>query len=320
MRMMLSLPYEPLIIYLETAWRMPGFPSRGSMLTPYFHNTVFVHKQIAFYYQVPTVSVMDVLFPIYLYNGIVDEPEKTLRFDGKREMIDGLKNWYGDCCHPNADGHRYAAILLANAIHSEMRTKEQREREYPINERAVGRLPNGWFVTKADEEKYGWTPLTVWKFDLPQMESAFCSVSNVNDSKWSHYAETKKEKWGLIANEQHSHLVVEITVEKSVYISFMKTYQNIGKAAVWFDDEPNKELKNCADFIMKSSKTLKNDTSNLQLAVDGTEYVIYDALWTKPASIGYQTEIKLNVNKTVKFMHFCVTEEQKFKLLSIISF
>ena len=333
MRMMLKLPSEPLIMYLESSWRPSKFPDAPwvNFPAPYFKNAqaLFGHQKIAMYYQIPIVLVFEILFPVHLYNQVVDDLNGTIKKDfyqdppGRTGLVYGLRDWYSDCCHPKHIGHQFMAILLANTIYSEMMTNEQREKEYPIRKRAGDQLPDPWFIGKADEDKYGWTPLMVWRFDGPQVDAAFYEMSNANGSKWSHYAETRQKKWGLIASEQNAHLAVNISVQTSVYVSFMKTYENIGKVAVWINDEKNGDLNNCIAAV-KEKKMLQsggNQTAKLKVGVE--EYVILDEKWDHHLSILHAQEIV--VRRTVKqgratFLHFCLVTKEKFKLLQIISY
>ena len=138
---------------------------------------------------------------------------------------------------------------------------------------------------------------------------------------WSHRAETKNMKWGLIAKQKNAVLSIQIPVKKMVNIGYFRSYELVGTAAVWIDDTEIPEQGLECDHLPKRKVT------DPVISADGSEFMVLDGYWNRDGVSGNeQQHIAIRSwNATVsgpstKWIHFCLPRDEKFKLHSLMSF
>ena len=303
-RSLLQLPSDPMVMYVEMSWW------DHSRKAPFWENAVYLHDRVLFYYQIPTVSTFNAIFPVHLYQHmpVVDYDSFTVHRRGAKNPC---PRFILDGHHPNEDGHKLTALLIAFAFYEE----QQLNIANPLLEVEVPQLPPIWNMI--DLQDINEIPLMSLQF-----ERANFNVSSMRahlGGDWSHKPETKKMKWGLIAKRKNSMLSIAISVNSSVNIGYFGSYENVGTAAVWIDDAEIPEQG------LECDRLPKRKVTEPVISGDGSEYMVLDGLWTRDGVSGNdQQRITIwnltTSGPTTKWIHFCLPKDEKFKLHSLMSF
>jgi len=192
-------------------------------------------------------------------------------------------------------------------------------------------------ASKESEEMYGaltHKPLTTLDFMRSDFEFNQPNTAHLGGD-WSHKGEQpsdplKEPKYGMIATQKNALLSLKIRVAGFVHIGYLRTYENIGKVAIWIDDieDPGRDI--ACDRLDKRLVGPPNEAVAghvLQhVKSDGSDYISLDGLW-RPHSSLFQTHSfqirRVNNEKSIrhtKWIHFCLPADQKFKLLSLTAF
>merc|ERR1719295_59930 len=296
---------------------------------PFYVNAAWGHERMLQYYQITTMSTFHVLYPIQLYNNIIGS---------KSPWNVSYSAWFADdCCHPNGDGHKWAALVVAYAIHLEHFKMQHYPNEVALLEfDSHGQLPPHWMTTPKDQKRFATLsqpPLTSYNFERDKWDSKWDSFID-RQGDWDLVADNKSHsgipKWGLIATEPHSEMAIKVNVTKYITISYLRTYENIGSVAVWIDEEsvdPMRKGSGSKGHCDVLNKRLIGDLINNSVAVNGSEFFALNGLSEERVSIAEQAVISVDVPPSnqrgkgdrqsleTRWVHICLQSQQRFKLL-----
>eukprot|EP01084_Bolivina_argentea_P027898 51836_1 len=311
-RMLLSLykVHQPLVAYIEMGWHR-GIDGHGS--TEYFQTAVFEHQKIAFYYQIPMISLVHVMLPIHIFKFC-----SKYRTHPKQKCPQNRK-WFEDQQHPTVDGHKLMAILIAYNFHLEQVNADRHQQITDYNTSMYQNyLPKPWILTQKEAGKEAENyliPIHSLDFTDTVMYDEFIVYNN----GWSHDFETSKKKYGFIANATDSLIIFKVNATKSIHIWYLKTYENIGSVIVWIS---NQKTNNMTDMKWCSNVFPKKQANKYDKIVN------IDGYHPAHTSIYHSTPIQISNNSDGKtqtfYVHICVASKQKhgtkFKLLQILTF
>ena len=296
---LMQLPTEPMVMYVEMSWSASDKP-------PFWYSAAHFHSKMLFYYQIPVVSTIKAMFPVHLYQ------HKTRGV---------CRHFIADYIHPNHDGHKLTALLIAYSLYEE----QLQNIVDPLHSVTPRSLPPVWLANPNDT-RLTRKPLTSLLFMNSDFEMSSMNANDAGD--WSHSAETTKQKWGLIAKPANASLSIEIEITTSISIGFLKTYENIGTAAMWIDDgESVADGVDCGNLRKKFVAESPKFSDFESIAADGSEYVIFDGVWGKSQGSQFHSRLvqipalKVTASSTPKkWVHFCLPQDRKFKLLSLTTY
>jgi len=316
-RTLLDLPYNPLVIDLELGWRF-GKAAEAKNEAPFYQNAVLGHEPMLQYYQIPTVSTFHNLHPLHLYNHIAghSNPNDTNK----------IATWFADdFCHPNADGHKWAAVTVAYAFyieHFKMSNDPSEVLRFEFDSK--GQLPPIWMTSPKDQERFAeltMKPLTDYNFESADWDAQWDSGIRCG-TDWKLRADKSGKsgrlKWGLIATQQNSEMAVAVNVERFIVLQYLRTYEHIGSVNVWIDetDEINENKKQCA----RLDKVRVPEVNTRSVAMDGSEYFVMNGMSEQRVSVAQQAVVAVRGGGGMRWVHLCLPTKDRFKLLGLTAF
>eukprot|EP01084_Bolivina_argentea_P015263 28541_1 len=331
-RLLLNLPNHPMILYMEMGWRW-GQPK---MHAPYFDNNgYFGQYKLLFYYQIPTISIFHALYPPHLYKDIVQNNDKR-----KKKYLQKL---FPDLCHPVSDVHKLGAMLLVYSFLSEEQSLRVKNEFH-----SVMSIPKSWMLTIEEQlsVKEKVLELQLWinnsiqvvgiNFMNPPNNYSFInnqtelSLNVTYNFGWKHMNDhATKNKYGMVAFDLESLITFEIPLNTQTYmymqpkhikivIGYLKTHENIGKAAVWVDAQNKFGRKSIYEHICCNNSIVSGQT--------GQHIYVLDGLWQYP-SVDHYYDIFIDDRRLLNssnyiYLHICPIlsndkSSSKFKLLDI---
>eukprot|EP00956_Cyclotella_meneghiniana_P015164 scaffold23001_cov46-Cyclotella_meneghiniana.AAC.4 len=277
----------PAIISLETSFWVGNMINK-KMRSTYDAVHVFTpayHFPITTYYDVPSISVAQVWFPMFA--------KDLEQHSNKSSEIFGV---FQDMCHPSATkGHFVIAQILAYNIEVEKawmlnnKDSPRHRLEQDLTLEDPPKLPNPWWLT--DEEEALLVDAPVSEFDFQKFQP---SSDSLNDNTgWSIYDDSaNKNKFGLIATKSASHVSFKVeltnfnrtsfkgvtggdaeafkktkqrnaqsTPTNTISLGYLRSYSNVSDAMVWTDDNPE------GHDICHSTVVMSNFTAEVKFEV-----------------------------------------------------
>jgi len=272
---------------------------------PCHFSTEMLHRRIYHYYQNPMTSVTSVLYWL-LRSKFLDE----YSCDWKPE------EWFPDSFHAISETHWLAGYLLSRHF-ADM---------YELYGEASGSgfqdfIPPLMIAKESTIDIVLSHTQSSINFYHPSILDD--SILLYKDDSWVHKPETKKEKWGLIANENYSFIQIDIEPSDFVIVEYMETYQAIGNGIIWFTSEKKTQKKLCAKGIEEDMDFSLDWESrfNSPVSLDGSGVKFWlKAAITREVSIPRSVAFLNHRKWTV--LNLCTIPSSlgtRFKLLAIIS-
>ena len=316
----LNIDYNPLIIYNELSWTKKGDITIHDDIKIQYKNGEMYHYDVGLYYNIPMISLFRSLYPIHYHNDIL-----TQKDHGSGPYFD----LFDECCHLSNEMHMLNAILFEynfiNEYNNYINSGNNMDYNlnYKVNISRMKSLYNDKNINHKIKEM-NYKPITILNF----MENSGKIIVNngeiLNNNTWIFKYETKKKKYGLITYSNYSYINFKINIKHYIHFGILKTYNNIGKGIVWFNDKPNdKKLCNKNIFKLNLKKQKKNNMRYME-TFKTKDIVLINAKWDHQISMFVNHKIIKDNHYKLEYiyLHVCsiLNSNEKFKILSIKSF
>eukprot|EP00854_Cymbomonas_tetramitiformis_P010614 gene10614-12553_t len=257
---------------------------------------------VLFYYQIPTVSAVDVLWPLAMHN-------RSAYWRGHE--YSWMWNNLDRCCHPTHEGHMLLALLLAYNMEEEIRRwihEPLRAIEEDVT--MTRALEPPWLLTAKEDAEMG---LRAAFSDMNFMLGAPEPSAIGHNEGWSWYADSKN-KTGLIATRVGAHLSLKINVPAAakVVIGFLQSYNTLTPAAWWVDE--------VAEGSTQCPQSADEPTRGRQYTIDPLKVNEKVSVYNSVSQPIQPTSAKDGIH----YIHFCLIRRQKsdeingkFKLMTV---
>lgn len=271
-----SFPNKPNLLFLGTSLNL----NRPKLQD---QSTIYVQQEIARYYNIPVVSVLDMFG--YANHSDIMSPTMLEWFKNGGWMIGN-----GDCCHITKTAHRILAKVILHGIEVSstpgfMFGAEHRSPDTPLFAPVkkfqvyVNAIP--FLITTNNDARDE-------KYRVDSLLSSTTSPSQPTPAPgWVFSSE--KGKWGLISTTPGSKIIYRVQPEHTanmqqniLHVTALKSYEHMGVARV--------SVYHCVsdeDFTVASSATDSNSMAQLIVSAD------IDFQWENKNSQAHVEELQL---------------------------
>lgn len=183
------------------------------------------HHSMLTYYDIPTISIMDVAISLLFSKKYAQDDEKHPFY-----------HFHADkCCHPKGYVHTLTAFSIAYNIEEEMKWMNHRiniyQEDFSMKDPPEYRLP--WRLT--DKDVRDWVEL---KYESIDFSEKSCLSYLKSNRDWEFRSDSK-DKFGLIATKESAHMSLELNFALDVthlIVGFLSSYENVSPVHVWFSN------------------------------------------------------------------------------------